>query len=162
MPCLTSFTIDNVVIFQSPISAPTESFSFHNSPADNFTYSIDLPSFFDMTSPLGILWHPIEKKGQDFAFSVKYVSFLWEISSHQVSLTDKKCAKLLGKLDAFLLLPHLMVSHQECTSLHSSLQHITFVYRDGCSVLPPLSTFISKFRNDHSHLHIPGLVLNCT
>src|SRR6266481_7332096 len=97
-----------------------------------------------------ILWHPIKSKGQDFAFSVKYISFLWDIPSRRVSLTNKKHVKLVHKLDSFLSSPRSLATRRECTSLHGSLQHVTFVYKDGCSVLPPLSAFISKFKKDHT------------
>ena len=150
--------VDDVVIFRSPVAS---SFDARSSSSAQFSYSIDLQYFFDVTSPLGIPWHPVNKKGQDFPPSVKYVGFLWDISSHQVLLTDKKRTKLLAKLDSFLSSPHLKATHQECASLHSSLQHVTFVYKDGHSVLPPLSAFISKFKNDHTRLHIPGSVINC-
>jgi len=57
---------------------------------------------FWVTDPLGIPWHPIEKKGQDFGVMVKYVGFLWDLVHHKVSLPEKKCIKLLSKLDGFL------------------------------------------------------------
>ena len=52
------------------------------------------------------------------------------------------------------LLAHSKVSHKDCLSFHSTLQHITFVYRHAHSSLPPFSTFISKFPNDHAHHHV--------
>src|SRR6266481_5779649 len=139
--------VDDVVIFWSPTLS-----SSLGGPSDtrDYTYPIDLAYFFNVTSPLGILWHPIESKGQDFAFSVKYIGFLWDIPSRWVSLTDKKCVKLVCKLDSFLSSPRSLVTRWECTSLHGSLQHVTFMYKDGCSVLPPLSAFISKFKKDHT------------
>ena len=42
-------------------------------------YSIDLMSVFSVTDPLGMLWHPIWVKGEDFASSVIYVGFLWNL-----------------------------------------------------------------------------------
>ena len=147
--------VDDIVIFQLPIAS---SFDARSSSGDQFSYSIDLQYFFNVTSPLGIPWHPINKKGQDFAPSVKYVGFLWDVSSRQVLLTNKKHTKLLAKLDSFLSSPHLKATHWECASLHGSLQHVTFVYKDSHSVLLPLSAFISKFKNDHTRLHIPGSV----
>ena len=48
-----------------------------------------------------------------------------------------------------------LVDRTLCTSLHGSLQHVTFVYQDGCSYLPRLSTFISKFKNNFSLFHTP-------
>src|SRR5882724_6494460 len=34
------------------------------------------------------------------------------------------------------------------SSLHGSLKHVTFIFREGWSILPPLSLFISRFFND--------------
>lgn len=54
--------------------------------------------------------------------------------------------------------PHslaLLVSHKPCTSLHGPLQHLTFVYQNGCAYLPCLCTFISKFTNNFSLFHVP-------
>jgi len=43
-------------------------------------------------------------------------------------------------------------------AIHGTLQHITFIYRQGCSSLPPFSSFIAKFPNDFTHHHIPRSV----
>jgi len=67
------------------------------------TYSFYLNTIFDITTPLGILWHLIETKGQDFASLVKYVGFQWDLESHCVSLPEKKQVKILAKIDSFLV-----------------------------------------------------------
>src|SRR5882724_1099181 len=54
---------------------------------------------------------------------------------------------------------HKLITCKECLSIHSMLQHITFVYWDGCAFLPPLSTFLSRFPNDFVHHHVPKPVL---
>ena len=121
-----------------------------------FLSQCDIPSWCSMA----LHW----KEKTEFCLLHQICWFLWEISSHQVSLTDKKCTKLLGKLNGFPFAssPYgISLKMHIITWLPTRLQHITFVYRDGHSVLPLLSTFISKFRNDHSCLHIPGSVLNC-
>ena len=53
------------------------------------------------------------------------------------------------------------VTCKECLSIHGTLQHITFVYRDSRAYLPPLSAFLSKFPNDHVRHHIPNPVSEC-
>ena len=106
MPCWTFFIfmalnmylkwVDNFIIFYVPIH-----FEGHCSgslPIFNF----DLGSLFGITGPLCIPWNPIEKKGQYFTSSVKYVGFLWDLKLCRVSLPDKKHVKLLSKIHSFL------------------------------------------------------------
>jgi len=85
--------VDDVVIFRV-----LNGISFGTPPSFDF----DLSSIFRIMDPLGVLWHPIETKGQDFGSSVKYVGFLWDLDHRRVSLPDKKCLKLLSKINAFL------------------------------------------------------------
>ena len=112
-----------VVIFHVPVSSSCGALP---------SFSFDL-STFHITAPLGVLWHPIEKKGQDFAFSVKYVGFLRDLDCCRVSLPEKKHMKLLVKINAFLSLASCLVTHCDCASLHGSLQHVTFIYKEGHS-----------------------------
>jgi len=135
--------VDDVVIFRPPVHSFT---SVVGTP--EFAYGFDLDSIFDITTPLGVPWHPIETKGQDFSSSVKYVGFLWDLERHRVSLPEKKHIKLISKIDTFVSSPSRIVTRKICTSIHGSLQHISFMYKEGCSTLPPLSSFISKFPND--------------
>src|SRR5882724_6407299 len=53
------------------------------------------------------------------------------------------------------------MTRHDCTSLHGSLQHITFIFRHGHSTLPPLSSFIAKFRNNFALCHPPHSVIEC-
>ena len=130
--------VDDVVIFRTPSHSI-------NSRGSVFSYNFDLPSVFHISDPLGVPWHPIEKKGQDFAFSVKYVGFQWDLEHQRVSLPEKKCMKLLSKLNLFISMAYSTLTRRDCSSLHGSLQHITFIFREGRSTLPPFSSFISKF-----------------
>jgi len=52
--------------------------------------------------PLGVPWHPIAVKCQDFASSVIYLGFLWDLQAHTISLPTKKCIKYLGKVWSFM------------------------------------------------------------
>ena len=52
----------------------------------------------------------------------------------------------------------LKVSWKEVMSIHSTLQHICFIYRQGHSLLPAFSSFIAKFPNDFARHHIPKAV----
>jgi len=147
--------VDDVVIFHTPclsIDHPC------NTP---IYYSFNLSSIFGITGPLGVPWHPIYKKGQDFASSLKYVGFHLDLECLRVSFPEKKHLKLLLKLDLFLSTATSLLMHQDCASIHGSLQHITFVFRKGHSTFPPPSSFISKFGNNFSHCHTPHSIIEC-
>jgi len=124
-------------------------------------YSMDIESILAFTSPLGVPWHPITEKGQVFTSTVPYVGFLWDLDRHTVSLSTKKRLKYLDKVLAFQTLTTSKVSRKHCMSIHGTLQHITFVYKQGRSSLPPLSAFISKFPNDFALHHVPKSILEC-
>ena len=104
------------------------------------------------------------KKGQDFAYTFDYFSFTWSLPQPpnnltcSISLLDKKRIKLLAKVSNFINVWHLPVNRKSCTSLHGSLQHITFVYRDGRVYLPRMSTFLSKFKNNYAFFHVPSSI----
>jgi len=52
------------------------------------------------------------------------------------------------------------VSQKDCTSLHGSLQHVSFIYHDAWNALPSLSAFLSKFPNEYVLHHVPHMVMN--
>jgi len=135
--------VDDVIIFRSLVC------SFINVDSmPEFTYGFGFDLVFDITMPLGVPWHLIESKGQDFTSSIKYIGFLWDLKLHHVSLPEKKCVKIISKIDAFISFPNCVIMRKLCASIHVSLQHISFIYKEGHSTLPPLSSFISKFLND--------------
>jgi len=140
--------VDNFVIFRSPVaSGPL---------TDVYKYDYDLTKVTDITDLLGIPWHPLSKKGQDFGSSFTYLSLHWDIASKCVSLPDEKRRRVLLKLALFL--GKTRVCQKECASLHGSLQHVSFVYRDARCALPALSTFLSKFPNEFVIHYTPRAV----
>ena len=52
------------------------------------------------------------------------------------------------------------MSQKDCTSLHGSLQHVSFIYHDAWNALPSLSAFLSKFPNEYVLHHVPHMVMN--
>src|SRR5882672_5741378 len=100
MPCLTFFAFTTLSMFSNGLMM-LSSFAFQplymTLMLVPFLYSIlTWTPFLASRLPLashGIPWHPIEKKGQDFASSVKYVGFLWDLEQRRVSLPDKKRVK---------------------------------------------------------------------
>jgi len=116
-----------------------------------------LSSILKITSPLGISWNPISKKGHDFQSSFNYVGFCCEIPSRAVSLSSKKHLHLPAKVTALLSSLPPCMNNKIVASIHGSLQHITIVYLQGQSQshLAPLSSILSKFPNDHILHNIP-------
>src|SRR5882724_7252104 len=61
-------------------------------------------------------------------------------------------------MNTVLSTAHKKVTRKDCLSVHSTLQHITFVCQNGHSFLAPFSTFISKFSNNFMCHHVPNPV----
>ena len=101
----------------------------------------------------------IEVKGQDFGPRVSYVGFIWKLELHTISLLPKKCLKYLKKVHSSLHVSNSL-SQKHCTSILGTLQHISFIYRDSHSRLPPFVSFISKFPNDFATCHASKYVMD--
>jgi len=99
------------------------------------------------------------KKGHDFSSTFTNVDFDWDLPCHSVSLPKEKCPRLLEKLHSLIFKPSIPLNKKNVMSIHSSLQHITLVYQQGHSHLPPLTHFLSKFLNPHILHHIPSNVM---
>ena len=65
-------------------------------------FAYDLDTILNFTSPLGIPWHPISQKGQDFGPIFAYVGFVWNLDSCSVTITAEKKDQVLSKLITFL------------------------------------------------------------
>jgi len=120
--------VDDFVIFRSPSDRHASLTDRSYGGVSDRTYGYDLTCVMQVTNPLGIPWHPISKKGQDFGPTFKYLSFFWNLSDRSVSLPKEKQCRLLLKIDLFMSKPR--VSQKDCASLHGSLQHVSFVYCD--------------------------------
>jgi len=77
--------VDDFAIFHSLVSS-----SSNANGVIEYSYSYNLPAIMDITDPLGILWHPIETKGQDFGSTVSYIGFIWDLEGCSISLSPKK------------------------------------------------------------------------
>ena len=82
------------------------------------SYAYNLQSIQNFTSPLGIPWHPLSQKGQDFKDHLTYVGFQWDISAHTVSVLEEKKARVSAKLAEFLKCTPRKVKWCKVTSLH--------------------------------------------
>ena len=116
-------------------------------------FPYDLTDVFSVTKPLGIPWHSISKKGQDFAPHFDYVGFSWDIAKRSVTVPDEKRLHAIAKLR--LVLSTSTLSCCDIASIHGTLQHLTFFYRDGRHSLSSLSNFLANFPNDFIKHHLP-------
>ena len=146
--------VDDFVFFRSPTTSQPPQIA---PMAPSFAY--DLNTILRFTKPLGIPWHPISRKGQNFGPTFTYVGFMWDLTSCSVSSTSEKKQRVLSKLTTFLTNAPHKVKRRETASLHSSLQHLTFVYCHGRHSLLALSNFLAKFPNDFVSHHVPHAVL---
>ena len=71
--------VNDFVFFHVPIPCPliTHTHTQHQ-------YYYDISTILAITNPLGIPWHPVNVKGQDFCSMVPYVGFMWSLESHMV------------------------------------------------------------------------------
>ena len=83
------------------------------------------------------------------------------LGSHQPhSIDPLQKAHLSTHQAEFLLNLASALLHQECASLHGTLQHLSFVFQDGHSFLASLSAFITKFPNNFVQHHSPTTLLH--
>jgi len=109
--------------------------------------------------PLGIPWHRIDVKGQEFRSTVPYVGFIWNLEHHSISLSAKKQLKYLSKVHSSPQAATLPFSQKDYMSILGTLQHISFIYKEGRSTLPPFSAFLAKFPNNFLRHHPPKSVI---
>jgi len=143
--------VDNFVFFHIPC-APMDPNS--SSPWFHFT----LNDILHITSPLGIPWHPITKKGHNFSSCFCYVGFNWNLPLWTVSLPEDKHLRLLNKVHSIFFNPSSCLNMKDIASIHGSLQHVTLVYQQGRSHLASLANFLSKFPNPHVLHHVPTTI----
>lgn len=123
-----------------------------------FTYSHNLVDVYTKSRPLGVPWHP--KKWRNYAFIFIYLSFLWDLILHTVTLPDDKCLKYRNKLVVILdALAHgKRMSCKDAMSINGTLSHIAFIIPHGHAYLANLSSFISefsfKFTSRHPHTSV--------
>jgi len=123
-------------------------------PDANPIFHYDLNTILDINKPLGIPWHVSRKKART---SPRFLIIPVSTGTcvHTQSRFPKNSKQKATKLMAFIAIANAPIPHAAFTSLDGTLQHLTFVYRDGRSYLPHLSPFLSKFLNNFVRHHVP-------
>ncbi|KAF8825106.1 hypothetical protein HHX47_DHR7000775 [Lentinula edodes] len=116
----------------------------------NTLVSLDLTNrdgLFALISELGFPWHP-DKGEHQFVLIFTFIGFLWDLEHQRVSLPEDKRLKYLFRLQNFLETSHRCLTPRvKIESIHGTLCHIAFIYTDGKTHLPPISNFMSSYRN---------------
>ncbi len=142
---------DDHTIFRFPVKGD-------GSPSNPFIFPYDSQRVLDSVVPLGVPWHPLTQKGQDFSNSFVYVGFAWDIQRRLVQLPEAKRLKYLDLTRSFLA-AHSVTSNK--CSLRSLLKlqgvfvHIAFVYTLGPSYIAPLFLFSCEFEGVLSRERYP-------
>ena len=128
------------------------SFASHPHPLSHCLtfFAYDLNDVFSVTKPLGIPWHNISKKGQDFAPHFDYVGFSWNIIKRSVTVPDEKRLRAIAK--PRYILSASTHSQRDVASIHGTLQHLTFIYRDGHHTLSSITNFSPTFQTTSSDI----------
>ncbi|KAK7001234.1 hypothetical protein R3P38DRAFT_3284480 [Favolaschia claudopus] len=105
-----------------------------------YSYAYDLNTIVSISEPLGIVWNDLADKGHDFGFITEYTGFTFDLANKRVYLSEKKRTKYLAKVTRFLSTATSgKIKLPAMRSIHGTLQHLTFVYRNGRSFLPSLT-----------------------
>jgi hypothetical protein len=133
---------DNLVPFRFPDQSS-------NLTSGSFHYAYDLDTIRSLSAPLGIPWH--SSKFSDFAFTVTYLGFVWNLPERSVTLHEQKRLKYLSKLASFAthLENNRRIDKKLAQSINGTLSHICFVYPHGRAYLTGLSAFVAGFENKH-------------
>ena len=67
-------------------------------------------------------------------------------------IPNDKCNWVIHKLDFILNPANTTFSHHNIASIPGSLQHLTFIYREGGHALTSISSFLSHFPNDFAKI----------
>ena len=117
-----------------------------------FYYDYDTAKALYCISPLGIPWHK-DKCDDSFSFITTFIGYLWDLPNKLVGLTEPKRNKFCWHVQQFL---NRFEGHPcqllDIQKIHGSLCHVAFFYIEGCSHLPSLSNFASKFPPNNEYV----------
>lgn len=147
--------VDDIIMFRFPSSKGTctSTFSKHH-------FSYDHTSALACVASLRVPWH--KSKCHDFCPVFQFLGFTWSLAESYVTINEEKRIKNKGKVDSFLaMFLNNQTTLKDVQKIFGSLSHLTFVYIDMCSFLPPLTVFAASFApNPHASRYPPPSVLS--
>ena len=126
--------VDDFVLFREPLPKLT--------PNSTTFFPYNLADILSMTRPLGIPWHDVSKKGQDFTSSFDYVGFTWDIKQRTVHVPSEKQIHAINKIQYALSSPTLTCHDTASTHGTSSTSPSSTV-----TAGKPLQTFPTSSQN---------------
>lgn len=147
--------VDDIVMFRFPSLDGT-----FTSASSDHTFLYDRASALARIASLQVPWH--KSKGHDFSPVFEFLGFTWSLSESYVTINEGKRIKNKGKVDSFLaMFSNNRATLKDVQKIFGSLSHLTFVYIDMRSYLPPLSMFATSFSsNPHASRYPPPSVLS--
>ena len=118
--------VDDFIFFREPALSP----SSRPNPNHPSPVQYNLSDVFMITNPLGIPWHHISKKGQDFAPHFCYIGFHWDIAAKSVSVPEDKRFQALQKLTSVINADSLYL--RDIALILSTLQHLCLQRQSPC------------------------------
>ncbi|KAF5376117.1 hypothetical protein D9615_007777 [Tricholomella constricta] len=131
---------DDIEVFRFPVASGP----FHEG---SYSYAHDRESIMKLIEELNIPWHP-EKTDPCFSTTFTYIGFAWDLVARTVSLPEKKCLKYLSRVSGMLdahISRHSSFTLRDIQVIHGTLVHVSFVFPEGSSHLPPLSNFMAGY-----------------
>lgn len=147
--------VDDIVMFRFPSSDGAFSSTF-----SNHLFSYDRTSALARIRSLNVPWH--KSKGHDFCPVFQFLGFTWSLVESYVTINEDKRIKNKGKVDSFLaMFSNNRTTLKDVQKIFGSLSHLTFVYIDMRSFLPPITIFAASFAaNPHASRYPPPSVLS--
>ncbi|KAE8226947.1 hypothetical protein CF319_g537 [Tilletia indica] len=117
---------------------------------------ITLDQVHDATKDLGFPWHPTKRS--EFATTVKYLGFIWNLEAHTVTLPDDKREHFAEVAKRFTTSEPR--SLKEVRELAGSLQHVAMMARDLAPFTAEIIAFMSAWNRypPFKKLHVPPAI----
>ncbi|KAE8180704.1 hypothetical protein CF335_g9162 [Tilletia laevis] len=129
---------------------------------DNFIFlkpadePLSLDEVHEATKELGFPWHPTKRS--EFATTVKYLGFHWDLAAHTVTLPDDKRVHFAERVKSFTTSDPK--SLRDVRELAGSVQHIAMMARDLAPHTAEIISFLSAWNSQPAYkkLHVPSAV----
>ncbi|KAF7300864.1 hypothetical protein MKEN_01312600 [Mycena kentingensis (nom. inval.)] len=109
------------------------------------TCTLTFVEIFGLVLDLNAPWHD-EKCGTSFEDIFVSIGFEWDIPNKRARLPEEKRLKYLARIDKAL--DGGKVSLRDLQSVHGTLIHVSFIFRNGSSRLPAISNSFASYPDE--------------